>query len=381
VTTPGASRSPSLWRSLPGRWQRLGRAIEHFVLRLLAHNAFETAAAVAFWFFLSLVPLMVLAGYLVGQVARTRGVDDLVGPLLDVVPESAEALIRTELERLAGARGATVAPLGVLGFLWTASSGIHNLMDVCEATVSVQRRPWWKQRAMSVGWVAAGLAVACFLAWFIVAADRAWRAGDTQAWLTPAVAPADKPRSLPLLPELPVNLSPRSARLAEHAPDRSPRGAPAPGAAAPPAGPPHARPAPPPGGTGSASAAPSSSVSAPGSPASARRARPLRGTRTTAFATVLLLVTGLLMLAGFYWLAVDHPPGVKRRVWPGAAAAIVSWLVVSWGFGEYTLSIGDNYALYYGSLAAVAVLLVWLYLTSLALVIGAEVNAELEGSR
>jgi membrane protein len=112
-----------------------------------------------------------------------------------------------------------------------------------------------------------------------------------------------------------------------------------------------------------------------------RRSRALRGTRTTAFATFLLLVTGLLMLAAFYWLAVDHPPGAKRRVWPGAAAAIVSWLIVSWGFGEYTLSIGDNYALYYGSLAAVAVLLVWLYLTSLALVIGAEVNAELEGAR
>jgi membrane protein len=40
-----------------------------------------------------------------------------------------------------------------------------------------------------------------------------------------------------------------------------------------------------------------------------------------------------------------------------------------------------NYALYYGSLAAVAVLLIWLYLSSLALVFGAEVNAQLEGVR
>ncbi len=54
--------------------------------------------------------------------------------------------------------------------------------------------------------------------------------------------------------------------------------------------------------------------------------------------------------------------------------------MVSWAFGNYAVSIGD-YALYYGSLAAVAVLLVWLYLTSLTLVIGAEVNAQLEGLR
>jgi membrane protein len=97
-------------------------------------------------------------------------------------------------------------------------------------------------------------------------------------------------------------------------------------------------------------------------------------------AASLLLGAGLLLLGGFYRFAVEHPPGVRRRVWPGAAAAIAWWLVVSWAFGAYVVSIAD-YALYYGSLAAVAVLLVWLYLTSLALVLGAEVNAELEGVR
>ena len=40
-----------------------------------------------------------------------------------------------------------------------------------------------------------------------------------------------------------------------------------------------------------------------------------------------------------------------------------------------------HYAVYYGSLATVAVILLWLYLTSLALVVGAEVNAQLEGVR
>ncbi|MGH7270365.1 MAG: YhjD/YihY/BrkB family envelope integrity protein, partial [Polyangiaceae bacterium] len=93
-----------------------------------------------------------------------------------------------------------------------------------------------------------------------------------------------------------------------------------------------------------------------------------------------LLVAGLVLLAGFYRVSVEHPPNVKRRVWPGAATAIVSWLAVSWAFGEYAVSIAD-YAFYYGSLATVAVLLMWLYLTSLSIVIGAEVNAQLEGLR
>jgi membrane protein len=56
------------------------------------------------------------------------------------------------------------------------------------------------------------------------------------------------------------------------------------------------------------------------------------------------------------------------------------WLAVSWAFGNYVISLAE-YAVYYGSLAAVAVLLLWLYLTSLSLLLGAEVNAILEGVR
>ena len=83
------------------------------------------------------------------------------------------------------------------------------------------------------------------------------------------------------------------------------------------------------------------------------------------------------LLAGFYRFAVEHPEGVRRRVWPGTFTAVASWLIVSWGFGLYAVSM-SSYALYYGSLAAVAIMMVWLYLTSLSLVIGAEVNAHLE---
>ena len=323
---------PSERKSSPGG--RPAFVGERFVLRLLAHNAFETAAAVAFWFFLSLVPLLVLAGYLVGQVARSRGVDDLVGPLLEIVPGTAEGLIRSELERLAGAHATSVAPLGVVGFLWTASSGLHNLMDVCEATVSVERRAWWKQRAIALGWVAVGLATSCLLAWIIVGVDRSSRAHDASAAPAGSLAQGAQPA-----PARPV----ASDRPAKAGPPQAPSST-------------HAR-----------------------TPPSPRPAR-FRAPRTQALAAVLLLAAGLLLLAGFYRFAVEHPPGVRRRVWPGAAAAIGSWLVVSWGFGAYVVSIAD-YALYYGSLAAVAVLLVWLYLTSLALVLGAEVNAELEGVR
>jgi membrane protein len=94
----------------------------------------------------------------------------------------------------------------------------------------------------------------------------------------------------------------------------------------------------------------------------------------------VILVLGVCGLALFYRFAVEHPPGVRRRAWPGAFVAMTSFLLVSWAFGAYVTSLA-SYALFYGGLAAVAVLLFWFYLSSLALLLGAELNAQLEGVR
>lgn len=88
----------------------------------------------------------------------------------------------------------------------------------------------------------------------------------------------------------------------------------------------------------------------------------------------------LVGLCAFYRFAVSHARTIRRRVLPGAAAAVASWIIVSWGFSLYLRTLA-SYTVYYGSLAAVAVLLVWLWLVSLAILVGAELNSQLEGLR
>lgn len=105
-----------------------------------------------------------------------------------------------------------------------------------------------------------------------------------------------------------------------------------------------------------------------------------RGDAERALALVLSLAGAIVGLAGFYRLSVSHLKRVKRRVFPGAALAVGLWVVISWGFGLYVRTLTD-YAVFYGSLAAVAVLLMWLWLVSLAILVGAELNAQLEGLR
>jgi len=75
-------------------------------------------------------------------------------------------------------------------------------------------------------------------------------------------------------------------------------------------------------------------------------------------------------------------PNLKeRRRWhwftPGSAFGGFVWLVASFGFRIY-LHFFDSYSISYGSLGAMMILLVWLYVTGLACLTGAEINAEIE---
>jgi membrane protein len=92
---------------------------------------------------------------------------------------------------------------------------------------------------------------------------------------------------------------------------------------------------------------------------------------------VLLLGGMTLGLAVLYRYGPDRNDARWQWVSPGAVAAAVMWVVGSVIFSVYT----SNFARYnetYGSLGAVVVLLLWLFLTALAVISGAEINCELE---
>lgn len=76
-------------------------------------------------------------------------------------------------------------------------------------------------------------------------------------------------------------------------------------------------------------------------------------------------------------------PNLKDQDWkwltPGSAIGVVLWLLVSFGFKGY-LHYFDSYSKTYGSLGAVIVLMLWLYFTGAALLIGSEINSEIENA-
>lgn len=274
----------------PSRLPRALRAwflpVWQIVEGLRQHYAFSVAASVAFWFFLSLIPLLVFGGWVLGQFVRSRGVEALTEPLMTLVPVAAHRLLQKELVRLAGASSAPLGPLSVVGFLWTASSGFHNLMDVFEIVQQSLRRPWYRQRLYALGWLLVLLSLGTALSWLFF----------------------------------------RASFVFEHGVLRGAKG-----------GPPFS-------------------------------------------VWVLVSLTAISFLAALYRFGVAHKAAISRRAFPGAISAFVLWVSVSWVFGKIVQSL-DSYAVYYGSLAAVAILLIWLYITSVIVLIGSEVNARLEGIR
>lgn len=82
-------------------------------------------------------------------------------------------------------------------------------------------------------------------------------------------------------------------------------------------------------------------------------------------------------LAAVYRFAADRDDPEWSWASPGAIVAVVIWMVASAGFQVYLANFG-RYQETYGALAAVVVMLLWLLLTSLSVLLGALVNAELE---
>ena len=93
---------------------------------------------------------------------------------------------------------------------------------------------------------------------------------------------------------------------------------------------------------------------------------------------VLLLIVGFLF-ALLYW-ASPNARQPFRWITPGGILAVVVWVVASAAFALYVANF-NSYNKTYGSLASVIIFLVWLWLSNTAILLGAELNAELERGR
>jgi membrane protein len=312
----------------PGRLVARGLALVLvFLRRLDRHDVLSHASSIAFSFLLSLVPLLVLIGYVLGHFARARGTQTLLGPFLETAPESVQVFLVRELDRLAGATSGAIAPVAAITFLWMASSGVHGLLTGLELALRSDRRKYWQKRLLAIGFVLLGLSA---LAVDTVVLTKVGLREDVDG----EVVSAPHARTMDAARNRPTHRTGLAA-VGEKVGERS--------------------------------------------AAVRRRLRVNSGVKYAAPLSVVAIVSvGLALIYRFGYRLRASKDGRKRThlVWPGVSFAMVLWVLITLGFGFYARTLA-SYSVYYGSVAAFAVLGIWMWLTAACLVSGAELNVAL----
>lgn len=241
-------------------------------------NTLGLAAQMAFWVFLSLVPLAAVAGFAAARFAATH--NDVLEPIKRSVPPAVAELVIPQVNHVASWNGG-VAPIALAIFVWLASSGIHAAFDAIDAQVGTCR-PWWKKRLNAIA-LCVVLSIGTALVALLGAGFR-WIAGIVGAHWSWAGSAIDG-----------------IVRVA------------------------------------------------------------------------LALLVAFALLCALYWTGLPKAERKQMPVWPGAALALALQLAMGFGYGEYLARMGTGDA-YQAGLAAVGVTLILIYLYSLAVLIGAELN-------
>ena len=274
------------------RWARQSwRLIVTVYNELWRTRAFTIAAALAFYFMSSLVPVLVIFSSLLQFLPVPNLFDQILDLMAEVVPPDSMTFVEHILSDILTPSRAKLLSFGILGYLWTASGGFSSLIESLDIAYDVTvSRPWWRDRIRAL--------VLAFTSGGLVALSVLLLIGG--------------PHFGHFLTEIfPV----------PHAVD-------------------HLWPV----------------------------VRP-----------VLVFITFVTGLEFIYYLGPNAKHSFISTL-PGAAISISIWLIGSWALSFY-LSNFTNYNATYGSMGAIIALMLWFYITALAILMGAELNAELAKQR
>src|SRR4051812_22084623 len=270
---------------VPISWSELARRTYREVL---ADDCLDLAAQLAYYFFLALFPALLFLVAIVSFIPVAGLLDAITNDLARVAPVEVLSIVQDQVLKIAHNKDGGLLTLGMLGTIWSTSSGVNAIMTTMNQAYDIQEgRPWWKVKL-----IALGLTVA--LAAFIVV-----------SFTLVLVGPA----------------------LAERVATRAHLG-----------------------------------------PAFAWTWMILQ------WPVVFLLVT--LAVALIYYYA---PDAVQEWIWitPGSLFATTLWLAISVVFKFYVAHF-TSYNATYGAIGGVIVLMLWFYVSALAVLVGAELNAEIE---
>jgi membrane protein len=130
------------------------RRIRSFVLliyrELVRTRAFVAAAALAFFFLLAVVPLLIVFSSLLGYLAVPSAFRQLLSVVGSLVPHEALVIVERALASFRAAPHGKLFSFGLLGYLWTASGGFVSTIEALDIAYDVSPRSWWRDHVQAL---------------------------------------------------------------------------------------------------------------------------------------------------------------------------------------------------------------------------------------
>jgi membrane protein len=133
------------------RWKQFKQLVATVYDELFRTRAFTVAAAMAFYFFLSLIPLLAIISALLGYLPIPHLFEQLLDLMaIFVPPESMQLVEKIAAGVLAPHRGGLLS-LGILGYLWSATGGFVACIEALNIAYDVLlERSWWRDRLQAL---------------------------------------------------------------------------------------------------------------------------------------------------------------------------------------------------------------------------------------
>jgi membrane protein len=145
-------------------WELLKRTAKEF----MADNGMGLAAQLAYYFFFSLFPAVLVGIAFASFFPLEHFVDRIVGSLSGVVPGDIIQIVQEQIRKLSEGNNGGVLTFGLAAALWSSSAAIMGLIDALNHAYDIEEgRAWWKVRLLSIG-LTIGLAAFILLAFALV---------------------------------------------------------------------------------------------------------------------------------------------------------------------------------------------------------------------
>jgi len=133
-------------------FRRSKEAVWHTVEAVPQKHTLQMAAALSYYFVISLFPAILLLSAIVAYLPGARPFDQVLSLMSGFVPHDSLELLRKVLATIVTPNRGTLLSFGILGTLWTASGGFAAAIEALDIAYEVEEeRPFWVTRPISVG--------------------------------------------------------------------------------------------------------------------------------------------------------------------------------------------------------------------------------------